>query len=66
MEKKVLLRVHAYQKTLLPFINTQKNKDINLSLIKKAIDVNNSIRQKYNIDERKEIKKINFKIHKDS
>ncbi len=48
------------------FYKYAKNKDINLSLIKKAIDVNNSIRQKYNIDERERNQKINFKIHKDS
>ena len=48
------------------FYKFAQNKDINLSLIKRAIDVNNSIRQKYNTDERERDQNINFKISKDS
>ena len=40
--------------------------DINLSLIKRAIDINNKIRRKYNADEREINQNINFNIHKDS
>jgi len=48
------------------FYKYAQNKDINLSLIKRAIDINNKIRQKYNADEREINQNINFNIHKDS
>ncbi len=48
------------------FYKYAQNKDINLSLIKRAIDINNKIRRKYNSNEREINQNINFNTHKDS